>query len=199
MANSDNSAESNYTWTQTDADLTITVPVERTTKGKDVIFKQTANTLLLGIKGQEPIFDGELFSNTKPDDSTWELETLDDGQRVIKIFFFKLQTYRHWDSILKPKSPKGVVDEDENAVKALLREWPALKDLDAAGLKKMAQLRPAILELNRESSRAEVFRLIQEINNVLKTVGDDKKVPPKRQRGNILIYFNPQNITLAML
>ena len=177
------SAESKFTWTQTDTDLTITVPVERTTKGKDVVFKQTANTLLLGIKGQEPIFDGELFGHTKPDDSTWELETLDDGQRAIKIFFFKSQTYRHWDCIMKSESSKGKNEgEDENAVKALLREWPALKELDDAGQKKMAKIRPAILELNRESSRSEIFRLLQEVNDVLKTVGDDKKVTLKRRR-----------------
>ena len=90
---------------------------------------------------------------------------------------FKAQEYKHWDCILKSELPNGKADDEEaNAVKAMLREWPALKELDDDSMKRMAKLRPTILELNEKTSRTELFRVLTEINSISRNVGDDKKV-----------------------
>jgi hypothetical protein len=168
---------SKYTWAQTDTEVTITMPVEREIKGKDIVFKLSPNSLVLGIKGQKPVIEGELFCLTKPDDSTWELDTVDGAQRAVKVLLFKRQEYRHWDCILKSELPKGTADdEDANAVKAMLREWPALKELDDDSMKRMAKLRPTILELNENTSRTELFRVLGEVNSISRNVSEDKKV-----------------------
>lgn len=164
-----------YTWTQTDTDVTITVPVDKSLKGKDIVFNLTGSSLMLGIKGQDPVFNGELLNLTKPDDSTWEMDTV-DGQRVAKVLLVKAQAYRHWECILKSDLKGKSDDEETSAVKAMLQEWPALKELDYDDQKKMAVIRPQFEALSPETPRAELFRLITEINNISRKLGDDKKV-----------------------
>lgn len=164
-----------FTWTQTDHDITINMPVEKQIKGKDVVFNLTGSSLTLGIKGQAPVIDGELLNLTKPDDSTWELDTV-DGQRAIKAVLLKAQAYRHWECILKTDMKGKPDDEDASAVKAMLQEWPLLKDLEYEDQKKMAVIRPQFEALNPETPRAELFRLITDINNISRKLGDDKKV-----------------------
>jgi hypothetical protein len=165
-----------YTWSQTDQDVTIIMPVESSMKGKDINCKIAPGSLTLGIKGRDPVLDGELSNLCKIDDSSWELET-QNGQRSVKIILIKVQEYRHWNSILKSDSGAQLAeDDDENAVKAMLREWPALKDIDKESQVKMARIRPQFEELNRETPRSKLFELITEINGVMKKVDDEKKV-----------------------
>lgn len=164
-----------FTWTQTDNDVTITLPVDKSLKGKDVVYNLTGSSLTLGIKGQDPVINGELLSLTKPDDSTWEMDTV-DGQRVVKVVLFKAQAYRHWECILKADLKGKPDDEEASAVKAMLQEWPTLKELDFEDQKKMAIVRPQLEALSPETPRSELFRLITEINNISRKLGDDKKV-----------------------
>lgn len=50
---------------------------------KDIIVEIKSKHLKVGLKGKEPIIDGELDHKIKPDDSTWLLE---DNQRLIITF-----------------------------------------------------------------------------------------------------------------
>ncbi|KAI9796752.1 MAG: hypothetical protein M1833_005992 [Piccolia ochrophora] len=54
-----------YTWTQTIADVDVSVPVPGHLKGRDLLVTITKSELRVGIKGEEPIIS-----------STWTLETL---------------------------------------------------------------------------------------------------------------------------
>lgn len=53
---------------------------------KDLIVDIKPKHLKVGLKGSEPIIDGELDHKIKPDDSTWLIE---DSKRLI-ITFAKL-------------------------------------------------------------------------------------------------------------
>ena len=138
------------------------MPVDKDLKGKDIVFNLSGVSLVFGIKGQEPVINGELLDVTRPDDSTWELETI-DGQRVVKAVLVKAQAYKDWECILK-SDLQGKPDEDASAVRAMLKEWPALQELDYEDQKKMAIIRPQFEALNPETPRSELFRLITEIN-----------------------------------
>ena len=89
-----------YTWTQTDKDVTIIMPIEAAIKGKDILHKLTPKTLTLGIKGKTPLIDGELMSTAKPDDSLWEIDTV-EGKRVVKAILRKAVEYNRWEFLLK--------------------------------------------------------------------------------------------------
>ena len=167
-------ADKKYTWAQTDFDVTISMPIESSIKGKDIIFNFTGVSLALGIKGQDLVIDGELLNLAKPDESTWEIETA-DGQRIVKAVLVKAQPYRNWECILK-KEVQGKADGDEESlIKAMLKEWPKLHELEPEDQKAMAIIRPQYEVLSPETPRSELFRLIKEINDIARKYGDDKK------------------------
>jgi len=65
-----------YKWTQTIGDLDITTEVPGNLKGKDLVVDIRKTKLKVGIKGQEPIIDGDLPHAIHVDESTWTLTTL---------------------------------------------------------------------------------------------------------------------------
>ncbi len=70
-----------------------------------------------------------------------------------------------------------MAESDEDAtVKAMLKEWPQLSPLDDSLLKRMSKIRPALMSINQQTPRAELFSLISEINDVARHVGDDQPV-----------------------
>ena len=89
-----------YTWSQTDKDVTIIMPIEAAIKSKDIVHKLVPKSLTLGIKGQTPLIDGELLNTAKPDDSLWEIDTV-DGKRVVKAVLRKAVEYNQWEYLLK--------------------------------------------------------------------------------------------------
>lgn len=62
-----------YSWMQSLQDLVLTVPVPVNTKGSTCEVVITATHLRLGIKGQPPILDGELFEAVMADDCLWSI------------------------------------------------------------------------------------------------------------------------------
>ncbi|XP_056168885.1 protein BOBBER 1-like [Syzygium oleosum] len=58
----------NYSWTQTLQEVTVHVPVPKGTKGRFVVCDIKKNHLKVGLKGQPPVIEGELFQTVKPDD-----------------------------------------------------------------------------------------------------------------------------------
>ena len=87
-------------------------------------------------------------------------------------------------------------DEDA-AVQAMLKEWPQLTGLDDALLKRMSKIRPALLKINQDTPRTELFSLISEINDVARNVnGDDQPVVLKQcistQKNSLIsLSFSP--------
>lgn len=62
-----------YSWTQSLQDLVLTVPVPVNTKGSMCEVVISPSHLRLGIKGQPPILDGELYEAVMADDCLWSI------------------------------------------------------------------------------------------------------------------------------
>ncbi|CAA7048647.1 unnamed protein product [Microthlaspi erraticum] len=87
----------NYSWVQTLQEVTVNVPVPTGTKAKSVVCEIKKNHIKLGIKGQDPIIDGDLYGAVKPDDCYWNIE----DQKVISILLTKRDQMEWWKCCVK--------------------------------------------------------------------------------------------------
>ncbi|MBA0773238.1 hypothetical protein Gotri_008530 [Gossypium trilobum] len=96
--NKDNGLDmENHSWGQNLQEVTVTVPVPLGTKSWDVVCDVKKDYLKVGLKGQTPIVDGQLFETVKPNDSYWSLE----DQKVISLLMTKCDKISWWKSLLK--------------------------------------------------------------------------------------------------
>ncbi|KAF5355711.1 hypothetical protein D9756_003721 [Leucocoprinus leucothites] len=85
-----------YQWKQELGEVEIIVPVPSGTRGKDLSVIIQKKKLSVGLKGQDPILDGELCKEIKVDDSSW---TLQDKKSVL-ITLEKLNKQTWWENVL---------------------------------------------------------------------------------------------------
>ncbi|KAJ7965356.1 Protein BOBBER 1 [Quillaja saponaria] len=96
--NKDNGLDlENYSWTQSLQEVTVNVPVPNGTKSRFVVCEIKKNHLKVGLKGQSPIIDGELFRPVRPDDCYWSIE----DQNSISILLTKHDQMEWWKSLVK--------------------------------------------------------------------------------------------------
>ncbi|CBX94523.1 similar to nuclear movement protein nudC [Plenodomus lingam JN3] len=113
-----------YKWDQTIKDLDITINIDARYKGKDLDVNISRNALKVGIKGQEPLIDGELPHAIHVDDSTWTLTTLSTSppQKEISIHLDKVNKLEWW--------PHVVTSAPKIDVTKITPENSKLSDLD---------------------------------------------------------------------
>ncbi|KAF2540762.1 hypothetical protein F2Q68_00030352 [Brassica cretica] len=86
-----------YSWTQNLQEVTVTIPVPSGTKSRSVTCEIKKNRLKVGLKGQEPIVDGEFFNAVKPDDCFWNIE----DQKVVSVLLTKQDQMQWWKCCVK--------------------------------------------------------------------------------------------------
>ncbi|KAJ4907567.1 Protein BOBBER 1 [Raphanus sativus] len=86
-----------YSWVQTLQEVTVNIPVPSGTKARSVVCEIKKNRLKLGLKGQDPIIDGELYRSVKPDDCYWNIE----DQKMISILLTKQDQMEWWKCCVK--------------------------------------------------------------------------------------------------
>ncbi|KAK0733530.1 HSP20-like chaperone [Lasiosphaeria miniovina] len=111
-----------YKWTQTIGDLDITLSVPGNLKGRDLVVDIKKQSILAGIKGQEPIIKGDLPHAIRTDDSTWTLTAAPDGTKTIEIHLDKVNKLEWWAHV--------VTDGPKIDVTKIVPENSKLSELD---------------------------------------------------------------------
>jgi len=83
-----------HTYTQTNKEVVLYVPLAADVRAKEVHFKCTSQQLSLSVRGAE--LQGEFFLAVKPDESTWELEDEPTGRRL-RVGLCKARPNHKWD------------------------------------------------------------------------------------------------------
>ncbi|KAM3506345.1 hypothetical protein MY10362_002404 [Beauveria mimosiformis] len=89
-----------YKWTQTIGELDINFIVPGNMKSRDLVVNIQKLKLTAGIKGQEPIVNGDLPHAIRVDDSTWTLSTNADGSKTVEIHLDKVNKMEWWAHIV---------------------------------------------------------------------------------------------------
>ncbi|KFK26960.1 hypothetical protein AALP_AA8G315700 [Arabis alpina] len=87
----------NYSWVQSLQEVTVNIPIPTGTKARSVVCEIKKNRLKVGLKGQDPIIDGELYRSVKPDDCYWNIE----DQKVISVLMTKQDQMEWWKCCVK--------------------------------------------------------------------------------------------------
>ncbi|XP_059440879.1 protein BOBBER 1-like [Corylus avellana] len=87
----------NYSWGQSLQEVTINVTIPPGTKSSALLCDIKTNYLKIGLKGQPPIIDGELYKPVKVNDCFWSLE----DRREISVQMSKRDKTEWWKSLLK--------------------------------------------------------------------------------------------------
>ncbi|CAN6452551.1 unnamed protein product [Victoria cruziana] len=96
--NSENGLDlESYSWTQTLSEVTVNVPVPRGTKSRFVVCEIKRSHLKVGLKGQPPIIDEDLYMPVKVDDCFWSIE----DEKAISILLTKHNGMEWWKSLTK--------------------------------------------------------------------------------------------------
>ncbi|GLU12017.1 hypothetical protein SLE2022_287260 [Rubroshorea leprosula] len=86
-----------YSWTQTLQEVTVNVPIPKGTKSRFVVCDIKKNQLKVGLKGQPPIIDGDLYKPIKADDCYWSIE----DESSLSILLTKHDQMEWWKSLVK--------------------------------------------------------------------------------------------------
>ncbi|CAE6421759.1 hypothetical protein ACGC1H_001835 [Rhizoctonia solani] len=85
-----------YQWKQELGDLDLVVPLPKGTRARDLVVKIAKKRLSAGLKGKEPILEGELCQEIKMEESTWTVE----DQQSLHIHLEKVNKWQWWENVL---------------------------------------------------------------------------------------------------
>ncbi|XP_071732231.1 protein BOBBER 1-like [Rutidosis leptorrhynchoides] len=87
----------NYSWIQSLQEVNVTIPVPPGTPSRAIVCDIKKNHLKVGLKGQPPILEGDLYKSVKVDDSFWSLE----DKKAIAILLTKQDQMEWWKFLVK--------------------------------------------------------------------------------------------------
>ncbi|KAH8364693.1 hypothetical protein KR084_010011 [Drosophila pseudotakahashii] len=109
-----------YAWTQTLQEVELKIPfnVSFALRARDLVVSIGKKTLKVGIKGQEPIIDGELCAEVKQEESVWVLQ----DSKTVMITLDKINKMSWWSRL--------VTSDPEISTRKINPESSKLSDLD---------------------------------------------------------------------
>ncbi|KAJ5579675.1 HSP20-like chaperone [Penicillium hispanicum] len=91
-----------YKWTQTIRDVDVTAPIPANIKGRDMDVVLTKTKIRVGIKGQEPLVEGDLPHPILVDESSWTLETTPTPPgKEVNVHLDKVNKVEWWPHVVK--------------------------------------------------------------------------------------------------
>ncbi|XP_053211045.1 nuclear migration protein nudC-like [Panonychus citri] len=85
----------NYRWTQTLSEIDLKVPLDLPVKSRDCLVKFEKKHLTVGLKGQPPIIDGDLFAPIKIEECFWTLEG-----KTLSLSLEKINKMEWWNKLV---------------------------------------------------------------------------------------------------
>ncbi|KAI2626129.1 nuclear movement protein [Hypomontagnella submonticulosa] len=89
-----------YKWNQTIGDLDINFSVPGNYKSRDLVIEIKKQKLKAGVKGQDPIIDGDLPHAIYTEESTWTLTSAPDGTKIVEIHLDKINKMEWWPHVI---------------------------------------------------------------------------------------------------
>jgi len=108
-----------YRWVQTLQEIDVYATFPSGTKSKQLFVEFKPKTLKVGLKGQTPLFEGELHAKIKPDDCSW---TFDSDSSHLTITLAKVNNMEWWSRLL--------IGETEINTRKINPENSKMEDLD---------------------------------------------------------------------
>lgn len=93
----------NYLWTQTLGEVEIKIPFTVTfnLRARDLVVDIKKKTLKVGLKGQEPIINGQLCAEVKAEECLWVLQ----DSKTVQITLEKINKMNWWDRLVMTDAP----------------------------------------------------------------------------------------------
>eukprot|EP00754_Rhynchopus_humris_P045613 Rhum_TRINITY_DN509_c0_g1::Rhum_TRINITY_DN509_c0_g1_i1::g.1609::m.1609 len=88
-----------YSFAQGESDVTVTIPIPKGTKSKQIEVVISTTTLKAGLKGKDPVVSGTLYSRVKEEDSMWSIE--DSEFLVIHLEKANIKHEEWWDCVVQ--------------------------------------------------------------------------------------------------
>jgi len=107
-----------YSWTQTLQEIELRIPLGGAYKSKDLNVSIEKKHIKIGIKGKEPIIDGDLPKEVKLEESTWTLQ----DKKIMMVQLEKVNQMEWWSKL--------VTTDPEINTKKVQPENSKLSDLD---------------------------------------------------------------------
>jgi len=110
-----------YTWKQQLGEVDIVVPIPKGTRARDLNVKILKKKLSVGLKGKEPILDGELCKEIKMDESTW----------TVGLFWVSLNPLTDFETFTTCRGPRTCshsIGESEQSGMVGERAYPPSQD-----------------------------------------------------------------------
>lgn len=119
-----------YSWTQTEEEVVVSVPLPEGTTGKQVEVSITPTSFRCGLKGSPSVISGPLYKPIKAEDSTWTVE----GRKLLVVNLTKTNMkYEEW-------WPHVCTTEPQMDVKTLIPPSKHVKDLDSGAQATVAKM-----------------------------------------------------------
>jgi hypothetical protein len=148
-----------YKWEQTIKDLDITITIDAKYKGKDLDINIGRNSIKAGIKGQEPILQGELPHPIRVDDSTWTLASTNSGKEI-SIHLDKVNQLEWWPHVVTtaPKIDTSKIQPENSKLGDLDGETRGMVEKMMYDQRQKEQGKPT----SDEQKKADILKKFQE-------------------------------------
>lgn len=87
----------NYVWTQTLGEVEVHIPMPMAVKNRDLVVSITKRRLKVGLKGHEPLLDGESCNELKEEESHWVIQ----DKKIVILYIEKINKMEWWDRLVK--------------------------------------------------------------------------------------------------
>ncbi|KAG9396088.1 nuclear movement protein nudC [Carpediemonas membranifera] len=131
-----------YFWDQSLDEVSIEIKLPEPASSKQIAFAIKPKHLMIGVKGQEPIIDGELHFTVDVDETVWTLES----PTSLCVYLPKIKKQHWW--------PAVIVGEEERDPTKIAPEEATLSDLDPS---MRATVEKMMVEQQQKQSNAARF------------------------------------------